>query len=91
MRRILGINKRSLVIASFVFFAMFGSLLSHSYGNEPRNIRYGVSVFGGIGDAWHNETEFTVYGVLPRIDVALHRNWDLEVEGNYLLEHTKRT
>jgi len=83
MGRTWGTNKRSLLIAFFVFFAMFGSLISHSYGEESRNLRYGVSVFGGIGDAWHNETEFAVYGVLPRIDVALHRNWDLEVEGNY--------
>jgi len=24
-----------------------------------------------------------VYGFLPRVDLALHRNWDLEFEGNY--------
>jgi opacity protein-like surface antigen len=36
-----------------------------------------------MGDAWHNETDFTVYGILPRIDLTLHRNWDLEFEGNY--------
>jgi len=84
MGRIGGIlNKRSLLIAFFAFCAMIGPLISHSYGEESRNIRYGVSVFGGIGDAWHHETEFTTFGVLPRIDVALHRNWDLEVEGNY--------
>jgi len=84
------VNKRSLLIAVFVFFMMFGSLISHSYGEESRNLRYGVSVFGGSGDAWHNETEFTVLGVLPRIDVALHRNWDLEFEGNYSYWNIRR-
>jgi hypothetical protein len=90
MGRIWGINKRSLLIAFLVFFAMFGSLISYSYGEESRNLRYGVSVFGGIGDAWHNETEFTTFGVLPRIDVALHRNWDLEFEGNYTYWNIRR-
>jgi len=77
------LNKRSLLIAFFVFLMVFGSLISDSYAEESRSLRYGVSVFGGIGDAWHNETDFTVFGVLPRVDVALHRNWDLEFEGNY--------
>lgn len=90
MGRIWGISKRSLLIGSFAFLAMFGSLNSSSYGDEPRSIRYGVSVFGGIGDAWHNETEFTTFGVLPRIDVALHRNWDLEFEGNYSYWNIRR-
>ena len=80
IRKILG--KRCLLITLFAFL-MFGSLISHSYGDDLTNLRYGVSVFGGIGDAWHNETEFTTFGVLPRIDVPLHRNWDLEFEGNY--------
>ncbi len=73
-----------------VAFVMVGSLISHSYGEESKNIRYGVSVFGGSGDAWHNETEFTTFGVLPRIDVALHRNWDLEFEGNYTYWNIRR-
>ena len=76
-------NKRFLLIAFFAFFAMFASLTSHSNGEESRKLRYGVSVFGGIGDGWHGEPKLTVYGVHPRIDVALHRNWDLEFEGNY--------
>lgn len=84
MGRIGGIlDKRSLLIAFFAFSAIFGTLISHSYGEEVSKTKYGVSIFGGMGDAWHNETNFTVYGALPRIDVPLHRNWDLEFEGNY--------
>lgn len=73
---------RSLLIAFFVLFAVFGSLASDSYGEEPRSLRYGFSVFGGGGDAWR-DADFIVYGIMPRIDVRLHRNWDLEIEGNY--------
>ena len=84
------LNKTSLLIAFFAFSMMFGPLISHSYGEEPSKLRYGVSVFGGSGDAWHNETEFTTFGVLPRIDVALHKNWDLEFEGNYTYWNIRR-
>lgn len=84
MGRMWGIsNKRFLLIAFLAFLTMFGTLISHSYGEEVSKTKYGVSIFGGMGDAWHNETNFTVYGVLPRIDLPLHRNWDLEFEGNY--------
>jgi len=84
------LNTRFLLIAFLVFFAVFGFLTSQSNGEESRKLRYGVSVFGGSGDAWHNETEFTTFGVLPRIDVALHRNWDLEFEGNYSYWNIRR-
>lgn len=84
MGRMRGIlNKRFLLIAFFVFLAMFGSPISHSYGEELSKTKYGFSILGAMGDAWHNETDFTVYGLLPRIGLPLHRNWDLEVEGNY--------
>jgi hypothetical protein len=84
------LNKRFLLITFFAFLTMFGSLISPSYGQDRRNLRYGVSILGGVGDAWHNETELTVYGVLPRVDVSLHRNWDLEFEGNYSYWNIRR-
>jgi len=67
----------------FVALVMIGSLISDSYGEEVSKVKYGFSVFGGIGDAWHNEIDMTVYGFLPRLGFSLHRNWDLEFEGNY--------
>jgi len=84
------LNKRFLFIAFFTFLTIFGSLISHSYGDEVLRTRYGVSVFGGMGDAWHNETEFTVYGVFPRVSFPLHKNWDLDVEGNYSYWNIRR-
>jgi opacity protein-like surface antigen len=81
-------NTRKIVIQKHLLLALImvvivASALSRSYGAEGRNLRYGFSVFGGTGDAWHNETDMTVYGFLPCVDLALHRNWDLEFEGNY--------
>lgn len=64
-------------------FLMAGPIVSSSYGEEAGRVRYGFSVLGGAGDAWHNETDMTVYGFLPRVDFPLHKNWDLEIEGNY--------
>jgi opacity protein-like surface antigen len=74
--------KRSLIFV-FVLFIMIGAFISHPYGEEVRKVKYGFSVFGGAGEAVHGTPDMTVYGFLPRIDLALHRNWDLEFEGNY--------
>jgi opacity protein-like surface antigen len=82
--------KMFLLTTFFAFLTILGSFVSQSYGEEGSGLRYGVSIFGGVGDAWYNETEFTVYGVLPRVDVSLHRNWDLEVEGNYSYWNIRR-
>ncbi len=84
------LDKRFLLIAIFAFLTIFGSLGSYSYGDEAPRTRYGVSIFGGTGDAWHNETDFTVYGVLPRVTFPLHRNWDLDVEGNFSYWNIRR-
>jgi opacity protein-like surface antigen len=76
------LNKRFLLITSFAFLTVFGSLISPSYGEEGSKLRYGLSIFGGIGDAWHSETDLTTVGFLPRIDVPLFSILDLEFEGN---------
>ena len=62
---------------------MSGSLFSYSYGDEEKSVKWGFSVFGGTGDAYYNKPDMSVYGILPRIGLALHKNWDLEFEGNY--------
>jgi hypothetical protein len=62
---------------------VFESLISPSYAVDLRNLRYGVSIFGGAGEAWHNKPDLITYGFLPRVDLPLHENWDLEFEGNY--------
>jgi hypothetical protein len=77
------LKRKPFFIGFFAFCTIFAPFVSDSYGEEPRSVRYGISVFGGFGDAWHIDPDLTVYGVHPRIDVALHSNWDLEFEGNY--------
>jgi hypothetical protein len=76
-------SKRFLLITFFAFLTVFGSLISPSYGEDLRNLRYGVSILGGAGDAWHDTPDLTTYAFLPRVDLPLHKNWDLEFEGNY--------
>ncbi len=73
---------KQFLFITFLSFIAFESLISQSYGVDLKNFRYGVSVFGGAGDACHG-AEFTTFGVLPRVSMPLHRNWDLEFEGNY--------
>jgi opacity protein-like surface antigen len=81
IRKIL--NTRFMLITVFAFLTVFASLISPSYGLDLSNLRYGVSIIGGVGEVWHDKPDFTVYGVLPRIDLPLHKYWDLEFEGNY--------
>ncbi len=85
-----GISGKRYLFFILVPFIAVGSLISDSYGEEVLRTRYGVSIFGGTGDAWHNETDFTVYGILPRVSFPLHRNWDLDVEGNYSFWNIRR-
>ncbi len=76
-------GKSFLLITFFAFLTVFGSNISLSYGEEINKLKYGFSVFGGIGDAFHSKPELTTYGFLPRIDLRLLSILDLELEGNY--------
>ncbi len=76
------VSKRYLLF-TFVAFMMVGLLISHSYGEEVSQFNYGFSVFGGRGDAWNNKPHMYIYGLLPRVDLALYKNWNLEFEGNF--------
>ncbi len=60
-----------------------GSIIAHSFGEEVSKVKYGFSILGGAGDAWRSTPDMRVYGFLPRVDLPLHRNWDLEFEGNF--------
>lgn len=60
-----------------------GLSISYSYGKEPVPFNYGVSVFGGRGDAWHDRPHFDVYGFLPRFGLRLYGNLYGELEGNF--------
>jgi opacity protein-like surface antigen len=72
---------------------LIGCLTSATYGDEDGKVKFGVSGFLGTEVGFiYSRPEFTKYGVLPRISIPLHRNWDLEVEGNFSywgLKHEK--
>ena len=78
-----GASYKSYLLFTFVVFAMIGLLTSHSYGEEEKKLNWGFSILGGTGDAARGSPDFYVLGFLPRIDLPLHRNWDLEFEGNF--------
>jgi hypothetical protein len=69
---------------------MIGSFVSYSYGEEKK-IKWGVSVLGGIGDVFYSKTDMAVYGFLPRMSLPLHKNWDLEFEGDFFYYDIRET
>jgi hypothetical protein len=77
-----GMSYKSYLLFTFIVFMMIGLLISYSYGEEEKKVNWGFSILGGTGDATHGSPDFNVLGFLPRIDLPLHRNWDLEFEGN---------
>ena len=84
MKRICkGTSYRSYLLFIFILLLTIGSLISYSYGEEEKKVKWGFSIFGGTGDAVHSKLDMGVYGFLPRVDLPLHRNWDLEFEGNF--------
>ena len=79
----IGVSYKSYLLSTLILLMIIGSITSYAYGEEKKT-RWGFSVFGGIGDAIHSETDVTVYGFLPRISLPLYKkNWDLEFEGNF--------
>lgn len=73
-----GASYKSYLLIIFILFMMIGSLISYSYGEEEKKVKWGFSIFGGTGDAIRGSPDMNVFGFLPRIDLSLHRNWDLE-------------
>ena len=69
------LRKRHLLSLA-VAIVWVGLSVSYSDGEETKKVKYGLSAFGGAGDAWHNKADFGVYGVLPRVDFRLHKYCD---------------
>jgi hypothetical protein len=76
---------KSLLFSILILFMIIGLVVSYSYGGEKeeKKITWGFSVLGGIGDTFYSQPQTRVYGFLPRISLPLHKNWDLEFEGNF--------
>lgn len=78
----IGVSYKSYLFSTLILFMIIGLIISYSYGEEKK-IKWGFSIIGGTGDAFHSKPDTKVYGLLPRISLPLHKNWDLEFEGNY--------
>ena len=80
-----GILKKTLGNRSFfsiVFCLLFiGCFASLCYGDEKGDVKWGVSVL--LGPDTGGSPDFTHFALLPRVGLALHKNWDLELEGNF--------
>lgn len=76
-RRILA--KRNLFFG-LIPLALIGLLIFPSFGEEGKKVTNGLGILGGFRTA---SPRLSRYAILPRIDIFLHRNWDLEFEGNF--------
>lgn len=80
-------------IAVSLLFLIIKFIPSDSFGEEERKTRWGVSLLGGPNaDLIHGRPTLTLIGILPRVSFPIHRNWDIEIEGNfsyYGIKHEK--
>ncbi len=83
----IGVSHKSYLLSALLLFMMIGSIVSYSYGEEEeKKVKWGLSIFGGTGDAILRKIDMNVYGLIPRITLPLRKNWkkwDLEFEGNF--------
>lgn len=73
------LSKRDLVFV-LILLLIIGLSISPSFGEEGKKVTYGLGILGGFRTA---SPKLNHYAILPRIDGSLHRNWDLEFEGNF--------
>ena len=88
-----GVSYRRYLLPALIIFAIVGSIVSYSYGEEEeeRKAKWGFSVLGGTGDAIHSKPDMAVYGLLPRVSLSLWKHWDLEFEGNFFYYDIHKT
>jgi hypothetical protein len=77
-----GVQYKGYLLFTSILFMMIGSFISYSYGEENKT-KWGISILGGIGDVFTSKVDMKEYGFLPRISLPLHKNWDLEFEGDF--------
>jgi len=83
----IGISRKFCLLSTLLILLITGTIASYSYGEEEeRKAKWGVSVFGGTGDAVLSKIDMEVYGLIPRVTLPLRRDWkkwDVEFEGNF--------
>ncbi len=77
-----GDGMKRILILSLIALTVLGSSVSHSYGEgEDGKTKWGFSFLGGPNV--HSHPHLVILAFLPRFDLALHKKWDLEFEGNF--------
>jgi len=77
-------KKRGILILIIVSLMVIVFLVPCSFANEEKIVRWGLSILGGWDvKFFHKQPDFKILAFLPRIDFTLHKNWDLELEGNF--------
>ncbi len=83
----IGVSYKSYLLSALILLAMIGSIVSYSYGEEEeKKAKWGVSIFGGTGDATLSKIHLKVYGFIPRVTLPLRKDWkmwEVEFEGNF--------
>ena len=86
-KKILG---NRILFALGIYLLFIGCFPFVCHGDEKRDVKWGVSVLLGPHSRGH--LNFTQSAVLPRAGLALHKKWDLELEGNlshYFIDEEK--
>ena len=73
---------KRILILSLITLMVVGSSVSHSYGEEEGGkTKWGFSFLGGFNA--NQKPNLIQFAFLPRFDLALHKSWDFELEGNF--------
>ncbi len=68
-------SHKSYLLSALLLFMIVGSIVSYSYGEEEKKVKWGFSIFGGTGDAILSKIDMKVYGFIPRLTLPLYKNW----------------
>ena len=70
-------------ILAFVFISLMiiGFPISYSYGDEDGKVKWGFSILAGTHTK--SKPDLILLAILPRLGLSMHKNWDLELEGNF--------
>lgn len=88
-------ERKTLFLTNPLFFSFFFLLtvlplfISNSDAEDDRRVQWGFSISGGFPQG--STPNLTRWAFLPRVDLPLHKYWDLEFEGNFSYYDMSRT
>jgi len=67
----------------FILLLLPGLVALPAHGEEEKGLGFGLSGIIGTGDALHEDPEFTLYGIFPRLSYPVAKPLGIEMEGNF--------